>query len=402
MEHKHTIRILFLTILAEVIGLGILIPIVPLLFTEPSSQFFMLGSGSITLGYILLGLTVGLYPLAQFFSTPILGELSDIYGRKRVIQLSVIGTIAATLIFAFGILKGSVAVLLASRALNGATGGLISVAQATIADVSEQNSKSKNFGIIGAAFGTGFIIGPFLGGVLSSDLYPFLNPATPFFFAASLSALSLLYVSLKLRETSPMEKSSINWKKPFSQVVKGLKLPGLKKLFGTSFFYFAGFAFYTTFLPVYLIKRFGFSQFQVGNTYLYLGVFILLTQLVIVPRLFKRCRETRVMPLTLFLTGFFILSLILAPEKVIFFGLLAFFAVNNSISMVSIQTLISNKAPEKDQGLALGTNRSVRAMATAFPAMLSGFAAALSNPGIPLVIAGSIIMATALIYSSIR
>ena len=383
---------------AEVIGIGILLPIVPLLFTEPSSQFFMLESQKITLGYILVGLTIGLYPLAQFFATPVLGELSDIYGRKKVLQASITGTVISTLIFAQGIIWGSIEILLASRIVNGATGGLISVAQATIADVSSKEKKSKNFGIIGAAFGTGFIIGPFLGGVLSSDILPFLNPTTPFYFAAAVSAASLLYLSLRLRETSPMEDKSVDWKKPFSQLRKGLRLPGLKNLFGANFFYISGFSFFTTFLPVYLIQKFGLTQFQVGNFFLYLGVLILIGQVILVPTLFKRFSESRVMPVTMFLTGIFILSFYLPSTLAILLALVPLYAFNNSITMVSLQTLISNRTSDSDQGLALGTSQSLRSLGNAFPSMLSGFAAALSNPGIPLVVAGAIISGTAIGY----
>jgi len=132
----------------------------------------------------------------------------------------------------------SIPVLLFSRIINGLTGGLVSVAQASIADMSDKSDKSKNFGIIGMAFGTGFILGPFLGGFLSSDFSRFFNSTTPFIFAALLSSASLVYSRKKLVETSPMEDKKINWKKPFDQLSKGLKIPGLKKLFAANFFLF--------------------------------------------------------------------------------------------------------------------------------------------------------------------
>lgn len=162
-------RTLFLTVVAEVISFGVLIPIVPLLFTEPGSSFFILPEGlSIDQGYMILGLLIGLYPLGQFVATPILGEISDIYGRKKVIQISILGTVVSSFIFAYGIMIASIPILPFSRIINGLTGGLISVAQASIADLSDKSGKSKNFGIIGMAFGIGFIFGPFLEGFLSS------------------------------------------------------------------------------------------------------------------------------------------------------------------------------------------------------------------------------------------
>jgi MFS family permease len=133
VSQRHIIRTLVLTVIAEVISFGVLIPLVPLLLTEPSSQFFILPAGlSVDTGYILLGLLIGIYPVGQFIATPILGELSDIYGRRLVVQLSVAGTVLASLIFAYGILVASLPVLFLSRLVNGLTGGLISVSQAAI------------------------------------------------------------------------------------------------------------------------------------------------------------------------------------------------------------------------------------------------------------------------------
>ncbi|QGA80536.1 MFS transporter [Candidatus Nanohalobium constans] len=399
MSDSKVIRTLFLTIIAEVISFGVLIPIAPLLFTEPGSTFYMLSEGvSIQIGYVLLGLLIGLYPLGQFFATPILGEISDIYGRKKVIQVSVFGTVISSIVFGLGIMFNSIAVLFASRVLNGLTGGLVSVSQATIADITEDDKKSKNFGIIGMAFGIGFIFGPFLGGFLSSDFLHFFSVTTPFWFAAAVSTISLLYVTKSLHETSPMEDKKINWKKPFTQLKKGWGLPGLKKLFTANFFYFSGFAFFTTFIPVYLVKNFGFSQFQTGNFFLYIGILLIIGQGYIVPKLFSRFEEENVMPFTLFLTGLFIFLQPVPQSIAVFLAVVTLFQFNNSVTQISLNTLVSNKAADKDQGLALGTNQSVRALGNAVPSMLSGIAAAIATPAFPLTLAGLTVMATAAGY----
>ncbi len=396
---KSIKRTLFLVVLAEVIGFGILIPILPLLFTEPSSQFFILPEQyTIQTGYILLGVLIGLYPIGQFISTPILGELSDIYGRKKVMSLSIMGTVVSNLIFAVGLVTANIPLLLISRSLNGLTGGLISVAQATIADISSDSDRAANFGLIGAAFGTGFIFGPFLGGLLSSKILPFLNDVTPFIFASILSTLSILYLRYALKETSPMEDKKIQWSKPFTQLKKGLKIPGLKKLFGVNFLYFSGFSFFTTFIPVYLVRVFEFRQFQTGNFFLYLGIFILITQLGIIPKLFPRFKEEDIMPKTLFLTGIFIILQLLPNNLYIFLAVVPLFAISNGITQVTLNTLISKKAPKKDQGLALGTNQSIRSLANAGPSILSGVAAAAFTPTTPLFIAGTIIVVGATVY----
>ena len=396
---NHNLRTLFLTVVAEVISFGVLIPIVPLLFTEPSSSYFILPEAfSIDQGYIILGLLIGLYPLGQFVATPILGEISDIYGRRKVIQISIIGTIISSLVFAYGILVVSIPILLFSRIVNGLTGGLVSVAQASIADMSEQDDKSKNFGIIGMAFGIGFIFGPFLGGFLSSGFSPLFTSTTPFIFAAILSSISLIYSNRKLVETSPMEDKKIDWKKPMVQLSKGLRIPGLKKLFTANFFYFSGFAFFTTFIPVYLVQKFNFTQFGTGNFFFYIGLLLILGQGYIVPRLFSKTTEEKVMPFTLFMTGLFIFLQPLPSTLIPFMIAVTLFSLNNSVTQIALNTLVSNKASKEDQGLALGTNQSVRALANAIPSMLSGVAAAMFDPSAPLIIAGLLIMSTATIY----
>lgn len=403
MERKGLIRTLFITIVAEVISFGVVVPIVPLLFTEPSSTFYILAPGmSVEIGYILLGLTIGLYPLGQFLSTPILGELSDVYGRKKVIQLSVLGTVIASLIFAYGIILESFLILFASRFVNGLTGGLISVAQATVADVTDNKNKSQGFGILGAAFGVGFMLGPFLGGILSTDMFAILGITTPFIFAAVLSSLSILFVRYRLEETSPMDKSSINWKKPFSQLRKGVKIQGIRKLLGANFFYFSGFAFFTTFIPVFLIDRFGFSQMQTGNFFFYIGILVIIGQGYIVPKTFKKYSEEKVMPVTLFLTGLFVMLQPFTYTVTVFLAAVTLFSIANAFTTVSLNSLVSNKSPDRDQGLALGTNQSVRALGNAIPSMLSGVAAAAFLSSTPLVISGIIMMSTAIAYKVMK
>ncbi len=388
-----------LTTLAEVIGFGILIPIVPLMFVEPNSQFFILPEMlSVEIGYILLGLLVGSYPLMQFFATPILGELSDIYGRTRVIQVSILGTVISTLVFAYALVTANLLILFLSRLINGLTGGLNSVVQASIADISNEENKSKNLGKIGAVFGAGFVIGPFLGGLLSSGGFAVLGISTPFMFAAALSFASLIFVSKELEETSPMKEGTVNWLKPVSQVRKGLKLRGLKKLFATNFFYFSGFAFLTTFLSVVLVERFSFTQLEIGNTFLLVGLVIMFTQLVIIPKLFPRFQEEKVMPISLMLTGIAVLTLGFQSNVAIFLMIVAVFSMFNGITNISLETLVSRNASKNNQGLALGTNQSLRSLANAGPSMLSGVAAALFTSSAPLHLSGALMFLTGLAY----
>jgi DHA1 family tetracycline resistance protein-like MFS transporter len=161
------------------IGTGMVIPIIPILFTDPSSPSFMLpDTRSLAISYC--GLITALFGLMQFIASPILGELSDVYGRKRLLTLGVATLAIAQMLFGFGIGIASLALLLVSRAIAGLAGANFSIAQAAIADVSEPHERAKNFGLIGAAFGIGFILGPLLGGWIAHLTG---HASSPFWFA---------------------------------------------------------------------------------------------------------------------------------------------------------------------------------------------------------------------------
>ena len=148
------IPVIFFTILLNALGFGILIPIIPLLLADPKSQYFMLPpSFTLGQGYIIFGLLVASYPFMQFLATPILGQLSDKFGRKKILGISLAGTFISYVLFAVGILIKSIPLLFIARAFDGITGGNISVAQAVVADVTLPQRRASTFGLVGAAFG---------------------------------------------------------------------------------------------------------------------------------------------------------------------------------------------------------------------------------------------------------
>ncbi len=254
---SKTIKLIFFTVFLDLLGYGILIPVIPLLVTDPSNQFYLLNtSTSAHTGLILLGFLIAVYPIGQFFSTPILGQLSDRYGRKPILIISILGTSISYILFAIGIITKNIPLLFISRFFDGITGGNISVAQATIADITTPENRTRNFGMIGAAFGLGFIFGPFIGGKLSSSQFvSWFNPATPFYFAAILAFLNVLSIWKFLPETN-IHKTvrSISFAKSLHNIKKGFAMPQLKNLFEVTFLFNAGFTFFTTFFSVFLLK----------------------------------------------------------------------------------------------------------------------------------------------------
>jgi DHA1 family tetracycline resistance protein-like MFS transporter len=201
---KHPKWIIIFTIVLDTLGIGILVPVVPQLLGNPASPHYLLAADvSLGTGYILLGGMVAMYPIMQFFATPVLGQLSDRYGRRPILALSLFGTALGYVLFAVGILLKSIPLLFVARALDGLTGGNVSVAQAAIADLTLPKDRTKNFGLIGAAFGFGFILGPFLGGTLADpSVVSWFTAATPFWFAAILATFNTLSVLWFFSETN--------------------------------------------------------------------------------------------------------------------------------------------------------------------------------------------------------
>jgi DHA1 family tetracycline resistance protein-like MFS transporter len=238
----------------DLVGIGILIPVVPILLAGPRSPFYLLPAGyTIQTGYILLGWLVAIYPLCQFLAAPVLGQLSDRYGRRRLLGISVTGTCISYIIFAFGIVTRNIRLLFLARGFDGITGGNIPVAQAVIADITPPEQRAKNFGLLGAAFGLGFIISPYIGGKLSDpSLVSWFTAATPFWFAALLSAMNVVLILFLLPETLARAQRGlkIQWSRSLRDVAHAYIYKDFRALFATVFLFQGGFTFYTTFIGV--------------------------------------------------------------------------------------------------------------------------------------------------------
>jgi DHA1 family tetracycline resistance protein-like MFS transporter len=391
-RNPRALPTILLAIFLDLVGYGILVPVVPQLFANPDSVYYILSPGvPLSVGYILLGFLIATYPLAQFFSAPILGQYSDRHGRRPVLTLALAGTAIAFLIFAIGILSHNIFLLFFSRALDGILGGNISVAQAAIADLTKPKERAKHFGLIGAAYGTGFIIGPVLGGVLSDPtLFSWFSITTPFLFAAALSALNAFLVYRYVGETNKrILAAPIKLWQGVADIVRAYGMKRLRSVFATNFFFNAGITFVATFFSVYLIDRFQMTQIGIGYYIGYAGLWIVISQAVLVPLLSKYYDEVVLLRWSLILGSLGIFSFYL-PYTIP--GLLlagAFFALANGISMALLPSLASRRAPASLQGEILGINTSIQAFAQATPPVLAGFIAATIAPSAPVYIAGA-------------
>ena len=215
MQKDKNLWVLVLVCVINSLGFGI---IVPVMYTYGKT----FGLDQVTLGVLMAS-----FSIAQFFATPVLGSLSDKWGRRPLLVISLAGTCLSFLLFAEA---RSLLFLFAARILDGLTGGNISVAQAMVADTATAKNRAQRFGILSSAFAFGFVVGPFVGG-----LFYKISPQAPFFFAAGISLIGTLCAAFLLKETNPTNKTTrINFsnKFKFASLVTTLKRP----IIGTAIF----------------------------------------------------------------------------------------------------------------------------------------------------------------------
>lgn len=392
-KFRNPLFVIFITVFIDLVGFGILIPVIPLLLGDPTSKFYLSTPGAnpqeqFKNGLIILGFLTAAFPLAQFFATPILGQLSDKYGRKKLLFISLAGTCISYMIFALGIITKNIPLLFASRIFDGITGGNIAVAQAAIADITTPENRAKNFGLIGAAFGLGFVLGPYIGGKLSdSNVVSWFDATTPFWFAAILSALNLVSIYFFFPETlkNKMNDKKIEWTKSVHNIIKAARSHNAPA-FLTNFIFNAGFTFFTTFASVYFFNKFHMNQGNVGDLFAYVGIWIAISQAVVTPILAKRLKEFQVLKFSLFMTALGILLIFLSNEVWQLLLIMPILSIGNGLTFANIAGLISRTADDDIQGEVLGINFSVQALGQAIPPILSGYIAASLAPESPLLV----------------
>ena len=384
---KKTLSVIFFTVFLDLLGVGLIIPVLAPILIDNQSGIFSTET-DFTTKTIIFGIILSLYSFAQFFSNPVFGALSDRYGRRKILLYSLVGTIVGYSILALGIEMSSLTLVILGRILPGFASGNLTIAYSSLADVSNEQTKTKNFGLIGMAFGLGFVIGPFLGGKLAdSGFVSWFNFTTPFLAAVLLAIINLILAYKLFPETlQESKKSIISLFEGINNIKKAFTYKSLRNLFAIVFINNFGFAFFTQFFIIILLEKFGFMQDGIGIVYGYLGIWVAISQGIILRPLANRYTAAKLALYTLPLTTISLIVLLLPDSAIYLFVIIPFIAFSQSTSTSSIQAMISNIADENKQGEILGISSSMNALSQAFPALIGGGVAA-ADLSYPIILA---------------
>lgn len=395
---KASLLTIFITVFIDMLGVGIIIPVIPALFFEESTTML---DASFTEAQrsILYGFLIASYPILQFFGAPLLGALSDRYGRKPMLTMSLFGTMIGYLLFAWAIKEEWLVLLFLSRMLPGFTGGNISIILSSIADVSDAQSKTKNFGLVGTAFGLGFILGPTLGGILADNtVVSWFSSETPFYFTAAITLLNIILVRYRFRETlQQASRVPFSLLRGFSNIAKSFAAPNLRGIFTIVLGLSLGFTFFTQFYAVILIQDFDFTEKNIGLLFGWIGIWLAITQGLIVRKMSNIVAPKFILQFTI-LTLSIGIALVLLPDQAWWFYVIApVIAISQGITSPNMTSVISEQANADQQGEILGINQSMQSLGQAIPPIIAGYLNAIDNR-LPMVAAAGLIFLSWLIY----
>lgn len=358
MKTKSSLTIIFITVFIDLLGFGLLIPILP-----------TFASKELAISDFQIGIIVASFSFMQFIFNPIVGKYSDRIGRRPIILISLLFTAVSYIIFSFAT---SFVILLSSRLLAGLGGSNIATAQAYIADITTSKERTKGMGMIGAAFGLGFVFGPMLGGILSSYGYEIVG-----YTAAGFSFLAFLFASFFLKES--LDKSKIkNDKnlsvlslKTFSSILKEKRLAVFILIYFIIVFSMANI--YGTF-ALLGYKVYAFEDRQIGYLFGIIGIVGAIIQGGALRQLSKYLSDEKLVIIGIF---FLMIGLGGLPYGVNFLGVSiigGLLAIGSGILQPTILGLVSKEAREDNQGSVLGLNQSLASLARVFGPLWGGFA----------------------------
>lgn len=376
-SNKRSLIFIFVTLLVDCTGIGIIIPVVPTLIRE-------LTHGTNSDAAIYGGWLTFAYAIMQFLFSPVLGGLSDRYGRRPVILISLLG-LGIDYIFLF--LAPDLFWLFVGRVIAGICGASFTTASAYIADISTNENRAQNFGMIGAAFGLGFIVGPLLGSVFSN-----FSVRAPFLAAAVLSLLNWAYGFFVLPESLSKEnRRAFDWKRanPLGSIMHLRRYPAILGLIGSMILlYIAGHAAQSTW-TYFTIEKFQWNEAWIGYSIAFVGVSVAVVQGGLIRPVMKKLGPVKAVyvGMVFYIIGFVLFSL--ATHGWMMFAFMIPYALGG-IAGPAIQSIVSGKVPPNEQGELQGAITSLVSVTSIVgPILMTSLFAFFTSPKAPFYFPGA-------------
>jgi len=332
--------VIFLTIFVNLVGFGIIVPLLP---------FYAETFGASPL---VVGLLFGVFSLCQLIASPILGDLSDRYGRRPILIVSLIGTVVSFVMLA---LAHSLTMLFLARIVDGLSGGNISTARAYVADVTEPKDRSRAFGLIGAAFGLGFIFGPAISALLAPISY-----TAPIWAAAALTLVATAMAWIWLPET--VHRAHAGTGMPFRNVMAMMRRPALRRVLAMDFAYWFAFAIFQTTFGLFVAARFGFDAPRTAAFFAAFAVLGAIVQGIFIRTIVRRLGDKTTFRLGLVCAAVGLVAATLTHSVTLFALALIPLALGIGFGHPTMSSLISRAASADEQGRVQGAASAVESL----------------------------------------
>lgn len=396
LREQKALSFILITMFLNFLGFSILIPVLPFLILKyiPAHQASLVG--------FYVGLLMSIYALCQFFAAPGLGVLSDRFGRRPILLLSLLGSVVGYILLG---VAGAMWVLFLGRIIDGLTGGNISTVFAYIADITEPKDRGKYYGYLGAAGGFGFMIGPVIGGYTGA-----IHLALPFYIAAAITLVNMFWGYFVLPESLPRhhraEKIMLSHVNPFGQFRQLLRMPPLRVLFGAAFLFFFPLMAFQALNAIYMKDVLNLGPAAIGTVLFVVGIIDIFSQGYLTHKLLPVLGERALTIVGLILTilGYALfVSVSLIHSLVLLYVSVIVVIIGDGLFEPSMSGLISNSVEPKMQGRVQGANQSMQSATRVVGPLYGGWA---YNVGIAVPYIGNMIVAffavLTLLFSSLK
>jgi DHA1 family tetracycline resistance protein-like MFS transporter len=377
-SNNRQMMTIFLVVFIDLLGFGIILPLLPYIAEKYAAT------------PVMIGLLSGAYSLFQFVAGPILGRLSDRYGRKKLLIISQLGSMVGYVLLA---LAGSLPLLFLSRIIDGITGGNISIAQAYMADVTDKKTRAKGMGLLGAAFGIGFMFGPAIGGFLSQWGF-----AAPALFAAAISLISTITTAVFLQETVDIEKAKFSPKTAmnFRELKQVLSTAPISTLILIFFLLSLGFSGMQGTYALFVQAKFAWGPTQVGYIFALIGVIAIVTQVKVLSLVTAKLGEyqTLIVSVLILALGFGIISL--TGYLPLFLVGNALIPLGNSLANPTLSAIATESIPKEEYGETLGLLQSSGSLGRIFGPVMAAEIFQRYNHNAPMLVSSIIFILVSL------